>query len=330
VLHGDMRAPFHLSSFVLNRARLRRILSIVTLLLLDCAAVSFALAPKPYLPAVDHVRLGASSPLVWFLAIGVTLGTAAAAGLYGLRRRRRNHAGLFVWAFVTPAVLAVIFLAAGKAPVLPALLVCWVIGLSAAMGLRLLYDGAIAVTVGTDEDAERMLVVGDADAARRFMAALKDYDDQRSHRLVAVVSADRLQNLDTIIAREGPQVTMLLDTNCRSEQLETLLETLRRRGIRLQLPAERLGEEVICRLPGIARPVFAARPPIRAQARRRHRGGAHPLAGTLALLPRSRRAHQAQLPRAGVLRELARGRLREAVSLLQVPHHVRRRGGEAG
>ncbi len=256
-----MRAPFHLSSFVLNRARLRRILSVLSLLLLDGVAVSIAALPKPALPFAGHTfQIDSPSVPAWLLALTVTLALAGVCGVYRRRRQRRSLVRLAIWALSVLAVLVGAALALDRSSILLTVGLCWLAGLVVALGFRLLYDAAIAGTVGTDEDAERILVVGERDGARRFMAALNDHEGQRLHRLVAVVEPDRLEHLESLIVREGPQAIMLLDRTCRGADLETLLDISRRRGIRLQVPGERLGEAAVCRLPGVSGPVFAARP----------------------------------------------------------------------
>jgi len=102
-----------------------------------------------------------------------------------------------------------------------------------------------------------VLAIGDAPRDERLVSILSGGHPRERVRLVAVVPLGELDRLAQVIDDEHPDRVILLQPDCPSGALESILRIARTRPVRLQVLGEHLGDDAVAMLPGASQTVFA-------------------------------------------------------------------------
>jgi lipopolysaccharide/colanic/teichoic acid biosynthesis glycosyltransferase len=106
----------------------------------------------------------------------------------------------------------------------------------------------------------RLLVIGDAPEAARFVEVYNADGGAGRMRLAATLTLAELDGLDTALERSQPDRIVLLDRSCSRESLQALLDACVRRELPLQVPEYAYGGHPVTVLSALERPVYAVHP----------------------------------------------------------------------
>lgn len=266
VLHDDVRAPFVLSRLaLLNRYKVRRTASVLALLAIDVGSVLFGLAIVQWSWAAA-IEVG--------VAGAVALLTAAALGLYRLRRQRHSLVRILVAALagLVAGLIASALLSEGLTGA--GFVLVWGIAVSLDTGLRALYDFASDRVLAPHGDLPTALLVGRADDLVACAELLRTRVERPQYRVVGVVSDGPLDDgwqsatgltqvglvdeLRRVVDAQKPAAIVVSNGEATRAAMPELVETCGTRCITLELAATtfEFGEAPVSFIPGFEVPLF--------------------------------------------------------------------------
>ena len=280
VVDRDVRSPLDLSPrSLLNRYYLRRTVSILTLLLMDCASIVCAvlIVDAAFRTSVSP-ELDAPAAADLAIATLITIVVFTSNRLYGLRHERHSLRRLVVAS--GESVVLVVLLAAltQREPGVANIGVIWAFALLLALAARSLYDWCLGRVYGVS-DLRPVLVVGHADGcvkAERLIAQCAPAthcrvagiitDDDVSEdwqRTTGLTRLGDLERLEAVARLEAATEIIVTDADTARENIGALLDLCRRCHMVLKLAAFDLdlGASRLTYVPGFGVPLFVIKPP---------------------------------------------------------------------
>jgi exopolysaccharide biosynthesis polyprenyl glycosylphosphotransferase len=242
VLDRDIRSPFRpRASTLLSRYALRRVVSVATLVLLDLVALLVAAVTVPVVGdvlSVDVLRLRAAPVVTTGAVMGLVFSLRR---MYGLRRHRHRVSrvlGSWLWVLAVTAVLAVL---SGSVVSGWSLIAFWVGAALVDVVLRRAYDLAVALAIGQDLDAVRLLCIGPSEACAAVEDALIAADPGATYVTVARIDGADAGRLPDLFHEVWPTEVVIGDIEAVGDRLLDVIEACRRRRCPLKIAAtERL------------------------------------------------------------------------------------------
>jgi exopolysaccharide biosynthesis polyprenyl glycosylphosphotransferase len=281
-LDRDVRAPQVRRSAAQLRSThtLSRIVSVVTLIVIDNASFLLSVVLVPLLTALPVLTMWHEQSWQGLLtACMVLTAVAALRGLYGRRYVRRDPRRLLTAWMSAFIITLVLMLAVDPVGIGARYVAIWLLATVLATIGRYLYDALISLVYGVDGDAPPALLLGDVDACLSALPALAAVAPVSRVTVVGLVATSggghrdetaadappivaTIDDLRAALWNTGAAQVIIADPAAVNGQMRSVMDACRDGGVALKILSPSLPKDsaAVSYIPGMDCPLFVVRP----------------------------------------------------------------------